>query len=159
MSLDTDSIIERAMSLQYVAKELERNQENSKQDTLLFLGVFVAVPVPLALATEVALKAWLYREGKEAPDRRHNLLYLYDDLGRDHKKTARSEGAEVPNPIPEFPPIRPGIRETLRFHREMFMRWRYSYENPEHTFYTAELNNVLTAIIETYEEDMVQGIL
>ena len=86
ISLDTDSIIERAMSLQYVAKELERNQENSKQDTLLFLGVFVAVPVLLALATEVALKAWLYREGKEAPDRRHNLLYLYDDLGEITRK-------------------------------------------------------------------------
>ena len=67
--------------------------------------------------------------------------------------------AEVPNPLLEFPPKRPGIRETLCFHREMFMRWRYLYENPGRVFYTAELNNVLTAIIETYEEDMVQGIL
>ena len=147
------------MSLQYAAKELERNQENSKQDTLLFLGVFVAVSVLLALAAEVALKAWLYREGKEAPDRRHNLLYLYDDLGEITRKRLEAKVPEVPNPIPEFPPIRPGIRETLRFRREMFMRWRYSYENPGHTFYTAELNNVLTAIIETYEEDTVQGIL
>ena len=96
ISLDTDSIIERAMSLQYVAKELERNQENSKQDTLLFLGVFVAVPVLLALATKVALKAWLYREGKEAPDRRHNLLYLYDDLGgsQENGSKRRCRGAE-----------------------------------------------------------------
>ena len=107
------------MSLQYVAKELERNQENSKQDTLLFLGVFVAVPVLLALATEVALKAWLYREGKEAHDRRHNLLYLYDDLGEITRKTARSRRCQrCRTQFLNSLLFRPGIRETLCFHRE-----------------------------------------
>ena len=56
MSLDTDSMIWRAMSLQRAAKELEKVQDNSKQDTLLFMGGFIAVPVLLTLATEIALK-------------------------------------------------------------------------------------------------------
>ena len=78
MRLDTDSMIWRAMSLQRAARELERNQDNSKHDTLLFSGVFIAVPVLLALATEIALRAWLYREGKESPDLRHDFqIYSY----------------------------------------------------------------------------------
>ena len=119
----------------------------------------MAVPVLLALATEIALKAWLYKEKKETPDRRHDLLDLYDDLGEITRKRLEAKVPEVPHPLPGFPPAYRGIRETLCFHREMFMRWRYLYENPGHKFYTAELNNVLTAIIETYEKDMVQGIL
>ena len=159
MSLDTDSMIWRAMSLQRAAKELERIQDNSKQDTLLFMGGFIAVPVLLTLATEIALKAWLYREEKETPDRRHDLLDLYDDLGEITRKRLEAKVPEVSHPLPGFPPTYRGIRETLCFHRKIFIRWRYSYENPGHIFHIAEFNNVLTAIIETYEEDTVQGIL
>ena len=82
---------------------LERNRDNSKHDTLLFSGVFMAVPVLLALATEIALKAWLYKEKKETPDRRHDLLDLYDDLGEITRKRLEAKVPEVPHPLPGFP--------------------------------------------------------
>ena len=65
---DTDLMISNAKSLQRVVKELERNGFKAPQaDPLLFSGVFLASPILLTFAIEIALKVWLFREQKKAP--------------------------------------------------------------------------------------------
>ena len=75
------AMIDEAKSLHRVAKELEQNgSESFQSDRLLFLGIGRAVPILLSLATEIALKAWQVREGKEEPDQTHDLLKLFESL-------------------------------------------------------------------------------
>ena len=151
-SWDVHSMILNARSLQRVAKDLGRHMDDSHSDPLLFEGKFVAIPVLLALATEIALKAWQCRERKTRPDRSHDLLELFDGLSRETQTRFEEKLPEVPCPIPGSPPTKPGIRTTLDFHRKIFEQWRYLYEGQGKKFQIAEMNNVLTAIINTYEE-------
>ena len=78
---DTDFMMSNAKSLQRVVKELDRNESKSPQsDQLLFSGVFLANPILLTFAIEIALKAWLFREQNKAPAPIHDLLKLFDGL-------------------------------------------------------------------------------
>ena len=78
---DTYSMIRNAKSLQRVVKELERHEsESCTSDSLLFQGSGLAGSILLSLATEIALKAWQCRERKDAPDRTHDLLRLFEGL-------------------------------------------------------------------------------
>ena len=151
-SWDTDSMIWTAKSLQRVAKELERHGEPPQSDPLLFSGKLLAVPVLLTLATEIALKAWQCRERKGKPDHGHDLLELFDGLGEATRTQLAAKFPEVPNPLPGFPPIRPGMRKTLCFHRKAFVHWRYLYEDPRGVFQTPALNEVIAAIIDAYDK-------
>ena len=56
---DARSMIQSARSLQRVANELEsKGHEPESSDEWPFEGIFLACPILLSLATEIALKAW-----------------------------------------------------------------------------------------------------
>ena len=78
---DTDSMIWNANSLQHVVNELERHKVSYQSNPLLFSGTFLAAPILLVLATEIALKAWQCRERKGKPEKTHDLLKLFNGLG------------------------------------------------------------------------------
>ena len=89
-------------------------------------------------------------EGK--PDNSHDLLRLFDGLGEATRTRLAAKLPELPNPLPGFPPIRPGMRETLRSHKEAFVHWRYLYENSTGMFQTAAIEEVLAATIDVYDK-------
>ena len=66
---DPDTMIWNARSLQTVAKQLASGRVTPAEDVFLFTGQQLAEPILLALATEIALKAWHWTHpGKvEAP--------------------------------------------------------------------------------------------
>ena len=130
----------------------ESRRSWSGTDHLLFSGKFLAVPILLALATEIALKAWQCRERKGKPDNSHDLLRLFDGLGEATRTRLAAKLPELPNPLPGFPPIRPGMRETLRAHKEAVVHWRYLYENSTGMFQTAAIEEVLAATIDVYDK-------
>ena len=69
MLLSGRRMINSARSLQRVANELEKNgPEPELSDEQLFEGIFLAGPILLSLATEIALKAWQCSERQEPPD-------------------------------------------------------------------------------------------
>ena len=147
-------MIERAKGLQRVANELDRNKTSPESDSLLFEGELIAVPILMALAMEIALKAWQCRERNGKPHRSHNLLELFDGL--EEKTQARLE-ARMPDVLDPYlgsrsPPVMPGLRKTLSYHSDAFERWRYVYEVRAAYFETPRFKEALTAVIEVYEE-------
>ncbi len=160
-------MIENAKSLQRVVEEMELNgSESPLSDLSLFQGKFLAGPILLSLATEVALKAWQCRERNGAPDQTHDLLNLFDGLepgtqdliaqglaGQEHLLVS-SRGSEeyvLPFQIGEQIPRVKILRAILRYYRNSFTDWRYLYEKRRGmTFELSALDAILTGVIDAY---------
>ena len=176
---NADSMIKNAKALQRVVKELEKNRPKSfpldgwgkwnrgTEDRLLFEGTFLAVPNLLSLATEIALKAWQYRERQKAPERTHDLLKLFQSLeqetqemleARMRKVSSESMWAEAPG-MQNLSPLEQEmwgakmhpLRDVLHSHSDVNIRWRYIHEETSAQFETGEMGLALTVIIDAYE--------
>ena len=147
-------MMEHARALLRAAQEMGRDSPSPASDLDLFSGRLIAVPVLLSLATEVALKAWLCREGK-VPVRSHDLFYLFCGLEPATQKRLEAALPPIPGIIPGDDlanvPFQ-GLRGVLRFHRKAFEEWRYRYEDPRGMFATSRLTEVLTIIIDEYSK-------
>ena len=162
--LDPDFMMEHARALLRVAQEVDRGNPSPASDPALFSGRLIAVPVLLSLATEIALKAWLCREGK-ATIRSHDLFRLFCGLEPATQKRLE-EAVQPPHQrevlellrIPEFlegttdPCMADlyGLRDILRIYRKAFEEWRYRYEDPWGVFAAPRLTEVLAVIIDEY---------
>ncbi len=151
---DSELMMRSAQSLGMLAKKLNSDQKIDFKSPL-FEGVFIAVPVFYALATELALKAWQAREGQGKFHASHDLLELFDGLNDSTKKRLESRLAKRPNQFMEgtYDPISASIRETLEFHRKTFVEWRYLYEARQATgmcFYPNSLDEVLSILVTEY---------
>lgn len=142
-------MIGEAQSLQRVAEMLQQDVESDSSGNALYRGKFVAVPILLGLATEIALKAWQCETRSGPYDRSHDLLKLFDSLDRDTK--ARLEGA-LPQVhlVAKLSPERATMREILFFHRDVFERWRYMHEMSRDTIQPRALNAALETIIGVF---------
>ena len=166
---NADSMIENAKALQRVVKELEKNRPvPSLQDKLLFLGTGLAVPNLLSLAIEIALKAWQCRERQEVSERTHDLLKLFQSLeqntqemleARMRKRSPDSVQAEEPRRQNLSPDVQDmlgarihPLRDVLRSHSDVNIRWRYIHEETSAQFETPAIDRALTVIIDAYEK-------
>ena len=143
-------VIEDARALQRVAKE------KGSEDPLLSRGMYLAEPILLSLAIEMALKAWQRRERQGTPDRSHDLSQLFEGLKKNKKKRLEAKMPPLLDPWTRWP-IREGLRELLCSHRDAFIKWRYSYEADEEgslfkTFETSAIHQALTVLIDAYHE-------
>ena len=153
-------MMEHARALQRVAQELEEDSPSLASDPDLFSGRFRAVPILLSLATEVALKAWLCREGKE-PVRSHDLFCLFCELEPATQKRLEEALPSIPSITPallsddftDTPPFHhQGLPDILRTYRKAFEEWRYRYEDPWGTFATSRITEALAVIIDEYSK-------
>ena len=117
----------------------------------------IAVPVLLALAIELALKAlqWNERDGRQ-PAHTHDLLLLFKGLKKDTRERIEANMPEVPGILPELP-RRPGIKTTLTRARNVFIDWRYPHEHRGLFVETAELKTALKAILDAHPVQVVWG--
>ena len=149
------SMIENAKSLQRVAKELhEKSAESIESDSLLYEGQFLAGPILLSLAVEIALKAMLCQEQKKEPPPTHDLLKLFQQLepGTQESLQAHMPGLTMlPVGLPEGAPYpHESLPELLWSHRDAHTHWRYIYERPSATYRSSEIDQALTVIINSY---------
>lgn len=158
---EIDEIMQTARSLQHFANKVQKRDFFDAKDILLFNGTFVAIPVLLAFATELALKALLYRGGYKKSIKTHDLGNLYEKLDKEIQ-----DHIEKKNPIPDphglgkvlgfdILPNHMPIRKLLHYHKDTFQEWRYLYENKNNgnmAFYHGALNRVLDAIVSVYYE-------
>lgn len=117
----------------------------------------IAVPVLLALAIELALKAlqWNERDGRN-PAQTHDLLVLFKGLKKDTRERIEAKMPEVPGIIPELP-RRPGIRTALSRARNVFIDWRYPYEHRGLFVEIADLKTALKAILDVHPVQILRG--
>ena len=144
-----------AKSLQEIANHLDMELQS---DSVLFHGKFMAAPILMALATEIALKALQCQERKSSPMYTHDLLELFEGLSEDTQNRLEEGLPSQLDPvslrlrIQDFIPVGAGMRKVLEFHRCSFMHWRYKYESPGGSFYLPALDEALTVIINTYNQ-------
>ena len=152
-----DAMILNAWSLQATARQLVSDPDPRKNeppsDTFHHNGRFFAGPILLALATEIALKAWQCRERAGAPDRTHDLVALFEKLSQEAQDIleTRCPKGVIPPALEVFGPIPSGMRGTLELHRNTFVSWRYAYEATDDHIWPDALDAALTAILEAYE--------
>lgn len=120
--------------------------------------------VLLALAAEIALKAWQVREREgRAPDHRHELDELFDALSDETRERLQAREQVRGDPLgveSADPSGMVGIREVLEFHRDTFEKWRYPYEPmPCLLASPSQLDEAISAIIETYFEPGLHPLL
>ena len=150
---DPYQMMSRAKALRRLAEHLDDDGTVPNQwDGRLQEGRFVAVPVLLALATEIALKAWKCHERNGRPEQTHDLLELFLGLGKDAQRRLSEKMPEYPSPVPGLPPAYPGIQTALSNCRNIFVEWRYSHEHRHLRAETGVLKTALNAIIEVYDE-------
>ena len=142
MKNDPLHMMSRANDLGLLVEHLEAE----KSDGEWRRGTFVAVPVLLSLAVEIGLKAWHCIEGSPVP-KTHDLLKLFDGLGENTRRRLEDRMPEVPSPMPDWP-IRPGIRDALSQHRNLFEEWRYPYEHSALFAQTHVLQTALKVIVD-----------
>ena len=165
--LDVYRMMDYAESLLRVAKELQQKSSDFKTDTRLFEGVFLSVPILLSLATEIALKAWQFRELEEVNTRTHDLLKLFQSLKPSTQEMLEARMRKVsPNSIwsedPRLQNLNPDVqemfrakmnplRDILRSHSDLNVRWRFLYEE-EYTvkFDLSEIELALTVLIKSF---------
>ena len=154
---DPDFMMENARSLQRVVKLLDQYGSPFPQsDPLLFSGVFLASPILLSFAIEIALKAWQCREQKREPDRTHDLLELFGSLEQETKERLE-EGMRAVEPYSREPPLEgrrsfEPLHMVLSSHKDVFIKWRYMNEYGGRVVQTASLDRALTVIIDAYDK-------
>ena len=162
---ETNEMMRTAKSLYRFVKQVNENEYfDAKSDILLFEGAFVAVPILLAFATELALKALLYRGGYEKREKTHDLARIYKKLDRSLRDAIEEK---VPIPYPshlvkalklDISPDCMPVSDILGYHKDAFVDWRYLHESrkygesQEKSFHTGVLGRVLTAIFAVYDE-------
>ena len=122
------------------------------------MGKRRAVPILLSLATEIALKAWQVREGKEEPARTHDLLKLFESLERGTQEMLEERMRNL-SPHYQWPQTKHPLRDVLCSHRDAFECWRYSYEiiirSGGAWFGTGDMDRALSVIVDAYDSHCV----
>ena len=165
-AVDINEMMRTAMSLRHFVKKVEKNDFfDAKSDALLFEGTFVAVPVLLAFAIELALKALLYRGGHTKLEKTHDLGCLYEKLSKELRDRIE-EKTPIPYPrelvnvlgLDSSPHSMPASK-LLEYHKDAFVEWRYLYEKQKggkhggRSFHRGALDRVLNSIISVYDEN------
>ena len=144
-----------AQALQRVAEMLQREVESDRADNALSRGKFVAVPILMGLATEIALKAWQC-ETREGPhDFSHDLLGLFESLDEGTKERLEAALPEVHLAM-KLTRERATMSEVLFFHRDMFERWRYKHEITRDMIQPRALNIALETMIRVFCQEVEQ---
>ena len=155
-------MIDHAISLQQVANHLNEGMDTKPPSTTLFQGMFIATPVLMTLAVEIAFKALLCQEGKKDCAKGHNLVELFQRLNEHTQARLKArlpitlDAIWLKLGVQDFYPVEAGIEKVLEYHQDIFIDWRYSYENANRkSCYLSELDKVFMAIVETYKETEV----
>lgn len=165
-SVDIYEMMRTARALRHFVKKVEKNDFfDVRSDMLLFEGTFVAVPVLLAFAMELALKALLYRGGHTKLEKTHDLGCLYEKLSKESRDRIE-EKTPIPYPRELLEALGPGVSpdcmpvsKLLEYHKDAFVEWRYLHEyrnNGKHrdrSFHQGALDRVLNSIISVYDEN------
>ena len=145
-----DLVMMRAKGL---AAFVEENWPVRRGQGISCVGSDIAIPMLVAFAAELGLKAWKYREGGESPRRTHDVAKLFEDLRNESKIRLKLASPEKCVQLLEMELNYPGISTVLNRCRNMFVHWRYSHERRVTIAETGLLFIAVRDLIEEYEAD------
>jgi hypothetical protein len=127
------------------------------------LGDIGVEPMLLALAMELALKAWFVFDYDDPDIRGHDLSALFDRLKPESQKRLDAEfKASIVPMHPNLFFVDYGIRHILYQHRNAFIDWRYVHERKtmsfEHGAFEATLVMVLKEFDKRYRTEPVKSV-
>lgn len=124
------------------------------EDSIVFDAVGVE-PMLLALAMELALKAWfVFDHDNPEVAKTHDLLKLFESLKPESQERLDAEfriSVAPYHPSGFFVPD--GIRHILHQHKDAFADWRYLYETQKSmTFDTAAFEATLEMVLREFRK-------
>ena len=149
--------MQRARSLQSLARELKETTDINAQDPFVYEGKIVTTPALFALATEIALKALYCQETKSNKVKAtHDLIKLFEQLGENTRAELEATFEELGKNthgrlVAEWPKPPSKIRHVLHENRRTFVSWRYPSRHSLKC-YIGELDEVISTIIKVYEK-------
>lgn len=116
-------------------------------------------PMLLALAMELALKAWyVWDHDRHDPIRSHDLLRLYEALSDKSKEKLNARYKEEVAPYQPWGKVMDyNITDLLASHKDAFIKWRYIHEprdgvtSFDHVTFVATLELILEEFGKLYE--------
>lgn len=111
----------------------------------------------LALSMELALKAWIVRDGtRSAVPKSHDLskLFAYISLNTRERLKARYDRDIVPR-HPDFFYLDAGLERTLENARDAFVKWRYMHELKIARFDVSVFTETVEMILAEFESGIV----
>lgn len=121
-------------------------REQSKTSALGEAGID---PMLLALAMELALKAWITLDQGTKKIREHDLAKLFGMLQPEHQEIIEREFQRANpwfNPS-QWDPLGKNVASILDHHANAFVKWRYMHEMDYGNFSLSEMEYVLETIL------------
>ena len=131
--VEAENVASGLWALDHAAGEVCQNPPSEFEGRILH-GAWVVTPILVAFSIELALKAMIAQEATNPWLKTHNLLRLYRQLTEEQhseiervpmKPTHSNFKGESVLGLGGFK----GVEATLREHRNLFVEWRYRYED------------------------------
>jgi hypothetical protein len=116
-------------------------------------------PMLLALAMELALKAWITLDQGTKAIRHHNLAKLFGMLRPEQREKIESEfRAAYPWYKPSyFDHVGTDVASILEHHADAFVTWRYMHEIEQASFSLSDVENVLETVLRLFRASYSEG--
>lgn len=120
--------MQAAASRIHVALTNEAKGENP--DPVLVAGLTYTVAMLNALSTELVLKALCTQESGDEPEFTHDLHKLFSKLTSETRNRLESRFQIVNTAMGSSEGSKKSIEDVFREHKDDFVEWRYTYEEP-----------------------------
>ena len=115
-------------------------------------GGFGIDPMLLALAMELALKAWITADQDAKPIRVHNLSKLFNMLKPEQREKIENDlriSCPWYRPCP-LDPMGVDAARILDAHADAFVEWRYMHEMTRGSFSHSDMESVLASVLKLF---------
>jgi HEPN domain-containing protein len=116
-------------------------------------GDFAIAPMLLALSTELALKAWIVREGvQQSTPRSHDLLKLFRLLSPAKRERLSARfAAEILPDYRSWIEMDDDLESSLERISNAFVEWRYLHEQESASFESSKVEQIVELILNEFE--------
>ena len=145
-----DLVMMKAKGLVVFAEE---NWPARQGQGISYIGSEAGIPLLVAFAGELALKAWKLREGGKAPLKTHNLVELFSDVDEAGQERLRLGSKSRVVSCLELEWSYPGLDDVLESCKNVLVEWRYSHEQRVTVVDSGLLLVAVKDIVIEYERD------
>ncbi|SNR34210.1 hypothetical protein [Puniceibacterium sediminis] len=132
-------------------REARKGPFTTPSNARLFADIGID-PMLLALAMELALKAWITLDQGSKIIREHNLSKLFDMLQPEQQEKIESD-FRIACPWYNqsyLNPLGKDVASILDHHADAFVKWRYMHEMTHGSFSSSDMENVIESVLRLF---------